>query len=106
MHANNVLFHGDDVNMIDFDQGGPVLPGRSGQHAGFADDLRLVNPDTTVEGLGAAFLEGYNAVRPLPSTAELAWYTVAVVSPSGRFAVNRMNQPVLEVLPHCLRQPK
>ena len=104
VHANNVLFHGDDVNMIDFDQGGSGAASADlGSMLASLMTLRLVDPDTTVEGLGAAFLEGYSAVRPLPSTVELAWYTAAAcVAERAIRAVNRMNQPVLEVLPQLL----
>jgi aminoglycoside phosphotransferase len=104
VHANNVLFHGDEVNMIDFDQGGTGAASADlGSMLASLMTLRLVNPDAAVEGLGAAFLDGYSAVRPLPSTAELAWYTAAAcVAERAIRAVNRVNLPVLEVLPQVL----
>jgi Ser/Thr protein kinase RdoA (MazF antagonist) len=104
VHANNVLFHGDEVNMIDFDQGGfGAASADLGSMLASLMSVRLVSPDTAVEGLGAAFLDGYSAVRPLPSTAELGWYTAAAcVAERAIRAVNRLNQPVLEVLPQLL----
>ncbi len=104
VHANNVLFHGDDVHMIDFDQGGSGAPSADlGSMLASLMTHRIVNPDTAVEGLDATFLDGYSAVRPLPATAELAWYTAAAcVAERAIRAVNRVNQPVLEVLPQVL----
>ena len=104
VHANNVLFHGDEVNMIDFDQSGSGAASADlGSMLASLMTLRLVDPDAAVEGLGAAFLDGYSAVRPWPSTTELSWYTAAAcVAERAIRAVNRVNLPVLEVLPQVL----
>ena len=77
---------------------------RHRQHAGVAADSSApAHPDTAVDGLGAAFLDGYSTVRPLPSGAELRWYTAAaLVAERAIRAVNRVNRPVLAVLPELL----
>ena len=102
--ADNVLFHGDDVHMINFDHGGSGAASADvGGMLASLMTMRLAEPDGTVEGLSAAFLDGYSAVRPLPATAELAWYTAAAcVAEQAIRAVNRVNRPVLEVLPQML----
>ena len=104
VHANNVLFDGDQVHVIDFDQGGSGLASADiGSMLASVMTTRLVAPDTAVAGLGTAFLEGYATVRPLPSAAELRWYTAAAfVAERAIRAVNRVNRPVLEVLPELL----
>jgi Ser/Thr protein kinase RdoA (MazF antagonist) len=101
VHANNVLFHGDQVHMIDFDQGGSgAAAAELGSMLASLMTTRLIKPDTAVEGLGAAFLEGYAKVRPLPSDAELRWYTAAAfVAERAIRAVNRVNEQTLAVLP-------
>ncbi len=104
VHANNVLFDGDQVHLIDFDQGGSgVASADIGSMLASLMTTRLINPDAAVAGLGTAFLGGYAAVRPLPSTAELRWYTAAAfVAERAIRAVNRVNRPVLAVLPELL----
>jgi aminoglycoside phosphotransferase len=104
VHANNVLFHGDDVNMIDFDQGGSGASSADiGSMLASLLALRLLDPDAAVDGLGAAFLAGYGAVRPLPAGEELSWYTAAacVVERAIR-AVNRVYPLTLAILPELL----
>ena len=104
VHANNVLFDGDHVHVIDFDQGGSgVASADIGSMLASLMTTRLINPDEAVAGLGTAFLDGYAAVRPLPSAAELRWYTAAAfVAERAIRAVNRVNRPVLAVLPELL----
>jgi aminoglycoside phosphotransferase (APT) family kinase protein len=104
VHAKNVLFHGDQVHMIDFDQGGSGAAGADiGSMLASLLTANLLHPEAGVEGLGAAFLDGYSAVRPLPSTAELQWYTAAAfVAERAIRAVNRVTQPTLAVLPELL----
>ncbi|HEX3090435.1 MAG TPA: phosphotransferase [Ilumatobacteraceae bacterium] len=104
VHANNVLFHADEVHMIDFDQGGSgAAAADMGSMLGTLLTTQLLRPDTAVDGLGAAFLDGYRSVRALPSSAELRWYTAAaLVAERAIRAVNRVNMPVLEVLPQLI----
>jgi aminoglycoside phosphotransferase len=100
VHANNILFDDDQVHMIDFDQGG------SGAAAADLGSLlaslavtRLLDPEASPGGLGTHLLAGYADVRPLPTMAELQWYTAAalVVERAIR-AVNRVYRPTLAVL--------
>jgi aminoglycoside phosphotransferase (APT) family kinase protein len=100
VHANNVLFHGDEVHLIDFDQGGSgAAAADMGSLLGTLLTTQLLHPETAVDGLGAAFLDGYSSVRALPSGAELRWYTAAaLVAERAIRAVNRVNRPVLAVL--------
>ena len=104
VHANNVLFHADEVHLIDFDQGGSgAAAADMGSLLGTLLTSQLLQPDTAIDGLGAAFLDGYSAVRQLPSGAELRWYTAAaLVAERAIRAVNRVNQPVLAVLPELI----
>jgi aminoglycoside phosphotransferase (APT) family kinase protein len=104
VHAKNVLFHGDQVHMIDFDQGGSGAAGADiGSMLASLLTSNLLDPDAAPDGLGAAFLDGYSAVRPLPNSAELQWYTAAAfVAERAIRAVNRVNQPTLAVLPELL----
>jgi aminoglycoside phosphotransferase (APT) family kinase protein len=101
VHANNVLFHGDQVHMIDFDQGGSGAASADiGSMLASLMTTRLVNPGTAVQGLGAEFLGGYAQVRPLPTVQELRWYTAAAfVAERAIRAVNRVNESTLAVLP-------
>jgi aminoglycoside phosphotransferase (APT) family kinase protein len=104
VHANNVLFHGDDVHMIDFDQGGsgPAAADIGSMLASLMA-IRLTNPASAVEGLAEQFLDGYSAIRPLPGDAELRWFTgAAFVAERAIRAVNRVNQATLAVLPEVL----
>ncbi|MDP9464842.1 MAG: phosphotransferase [Actinomycetota bacterium] len=104
VQANNVLFHGDQVHMIDFDQGGSGTASADlGSVLASLMTIRLINPDGVVAGLGAALLDGYGSVRALPSTAELVWYTSAACVADGAIrAVNRVYQPTLAVLAELL----
>ncbi len=79
--------------MIDFDQGGSgAAAADMGSVLGTLLTTQLLRPDTAVDGLGAAFLDGYRAVRALPSGAELRWYTAAaLVAERAIRAVNRVN---------------
>jgi aminoglycoside phosphotransferase (APT) family kinase protein len=101
VHANNVLFHGNQVHMIDFDQGGSgVASADIGSMLASLLTSQLVAPGAAVHGLGATFLAGYRSVRALPSEAELRWYTAAaVVAERAIRAVNRVNHLTLAVLP-------
>lgn len=104
VHSNNVLFDGDVVAMIDFDQGG------SGPAAADLGSLlstllagKILHPERAVDGLGTAFLDGYASVRELPDPAELRWYTAAAfVAERAIRAVNRVYRPTLAVLPELL----
>ena len=104
VHTDNVLFHGDDVHMVDFDHGGTGASAADlGSMLASLLTLQLVDPDTAYDGLSTTFLDGYSAVRPLPPTAELDWYTAAACVAEGAIgAVNRVNLAVLEVLPQML----
>lgn len=104
VHAKNVLFHGDQVHMIDFDQGGWGAAGADiGSMLATLLTAQLLEPGTTADGLTTAFLSGYRSVRPLPSNAELQWYTAAAfVAERAIRAVTRVNQQKLAVLPQLL----
>jgi aminoglycoside phosphotransferase (APT) family kinase protein len=104
VHANNVLFQGDQVHMIDFDQGGSGAAAADiGSHLASLLSTQLITPEAVADDLGAAFLDGYRMVRKLPSNAELRWYTTAAfVAERAIRAVNRVNRPTLAVLPQLL----
>ncbi len=104
VHANNVLFDGNQVHVIDFDQGGSGAASADlGSMLASLLTARLINPYTAVEGLGTAFLAGYAAVGSVPSASELRWYTAAaLVAERAIRAVNRVNEPTLAVLPELL----
>lgn len=101
VHANNVLYHGDQVHLIDFDQGGSGTPSADlGSMLASLTTSRLIEPATTADGLGSAFLDGYGKVRAVPAEAELRWYTAAAfIAERAIRAVNRVNQATLAVLP-------
>jgi aminoglycoside phosphotransferase (APT) family kinase protein len=106
VHANNVLFHGDQVHIIDFDQGGfGAASADIGSLLASLMTSRLIEHDVHAgHGLGAAFLEGYRKVRALPSGPELRWYTgAALVAERAIRAVNRVNLPTLAILPELLQ---
>jgi aminoglycoside phosphotransferase (APT) family kinase protein len=104
VHANNVLFHGDQVHLIDFDQGGSGTAAADiGSQLASLLTTHLIRADAAADDLGASFLDGYSAVRKLPSNAELRWYTTAAfVAERAIRAVNRVNRPALAVLPELL----
>ena len=101
-HANNVLFHADEVHLIDFDQGGSGAAAADlGSTLGNAAGDAAAAPQG-VDGWGGVHRR-YSAVRQLPSNAELRWYTAAaLVAERAIRAVNRVNQPVLAVLPELI----
>ncbi|HEY5424322.1 MAG TPA: phosphotransferase [Ilumatobacteraceae bacterium] len=104
MHTENVLFHGEEVHIIDFDQGGSG-PASADLGSIMASLLtyQLVNPDKAVDGLSAALLDGYRSAAPLPSESDLRWYTAAAfVAERAIRAVNRINESTLAVLPELL----
>ena len=106
VHWDNVLFHGDQIHMIDFDEGGSgVASADLGSMLASLMTNRLINPQTKVAGLSTAFLEGYSSTRPLPSMAELRWYTgAAFVAERAVRAITTMHLPTLTVLPELLAQ--
>jgi len=104
VHTENMLFHGNEVHMIDFDQSG-TGPASADLGSILASLLtyQLVNPDKPVDGLGGALLDGYRSVRTLPSDGELRWFTAAAfVAERAIRAVNRINESTLAVLPELL----
>jgi Ser/Thr protein kinase RdoA (MazF antagonist) len=103
-HMDNVLFHSDEVHMIDFDRGGSGVASTDlGSMLASLMTNRLISPDMFVSGLGAAFLEGYSSIRPLPSTTELRWYTAAAfVAERAAQAIITVHVPTMEVLPEVL----
>jgi Ser/Thr protein kinase RdoA (MazF antagonist) len=104
VHANNVLFYGEDVHMIDFDQGGSGAASADiGSMLASLLTIRRTTPTIVVDNLAEQFLDGYNAILPLPSDAELRWYTAAAfVAERAIRAVNRVNYATLAVLPELL----
>ena len=106
VNANNVLFQGDQVHMIDFDQGGSGAASADiGSMLAMLMTARLVDPDEPIKGLATAFLAGYKKVRTLPNAAALRWYTgAALVVERAIRAVNRVNLPTLAILPDLLQR--
>ena len=104
VHANNVLFYGDEVHMIDFDQGGSGAAAADiGSMLASLMTIGRTTPAISVDGLAEQFLDGYSAILPLPSDAELRWYTAAAfVAERAIRAVNRVNYATLAVLPELL----
>ena len=104
VHANNVLFDGDMVHMIDLDQGGAGDAAADiGSVLATLLTAQLLRPDTAVDGLGRAVLDGYGAVRAIPDDGRLRWYTAAALMVERAIrAVNRVNGPVLAVLPELI----
>ncbi len=100
VHADNALFDGDQVHLIDFDQAGSGAAAADlGSMIASLMTRRLIGSEFGSDGLGAALLDGYRSVRALPEIGELRWYIAAalVVERSIR-AVNRMYVPTLAVL--------
>ena len=106
LNAHNVLFQGDQVHMIDFDQGGSGAASADiGSMLATLMTARLVDPDEPIKGLATAFLAGYKKVRTLPNVAALRWYTgAALVAERAIRAVNRVNLPTLAILPDLLQR--
>ena len=104
LRPDNILFHGDEVHMINFDQGGSGAPSADlGSVLASLMTRRLINPLESVEGLATAFLEGYSKIRALPTADELRWYTgAAFVAERAIRAVNRVNRPTLAIFPELL----
>jgi Ser/Thr protein kinase RdoA (MazF antagonist) len=103
VHADNMLFHDDQVHLIDFDQASLGAPAEDlcGMLASLAV-LRLTG-DTPAAGLGTAMLEGYSTIRSLPSPADLRWYTAAALLVERAIrGVNRVYRPTLAALPELL----
>jgi Ser/Thr protein kinase RdoA (MazF antagonist) len=104
MHTENVLFHGEEVHIIDFDQGGSG-PASADLGSILASLLtyQLVNHDKALDGLSGALLEGYRSAATLPSESDLRWFTAAAfVAERAIRAVNRINESTLAVLPELL----
>ena len=104
VHINNVLFHSDEVHMIHLDKGGSgVASADVGSMLASLMTDRLLDPDLFGAGLGTSFLEGYGSIHPLPSTAELRWYTAAAfVAERAAGAITTVHVPTLTVLPEVL----
>ena len=104
VNADNVLFHGDQIHMIDFDHGGSGAPSADlGSMLASLLTMRLIETSVPVAGLASAFLDGYRQIRALPGGQELRWYTGAAFVVEGAIrAVNRVNRPTLAVLPELL----
>lgn len=105
LHAGNMLFAGEAVHLIDFDQGGPGSAAAdlgsmiaSLLIRGLTDPGRVADPIAADE-MAAAVLDGYAAVRMPPSSDELRWHVAAalIVERAIR-AVNRVHLPTLAVL--------
>ncbi|HEY4609848.1 MAG TPA: phosphotransferase [Ilumatobacteraceae bacterium] len=101
LQTQKVLFHGDQVHILDVDRGGSG-PASADLGSVLASVLahQVVNPDKAVDGLGGELLDGYRSVRSLPSEGDLRWHTAAaVVAERAIRAVNRINESTLAVLP-------
>ncbi len=100
MNSRNWLVTPQDVGLIDFDQAaaGPA----SGDLAGVLGWLRTRTltgawPAAQEAALTGAFLNGYAAVRPLPTVRELAWHRASAL------LVERALRAVTRVRPDTLR---
>ena len=104
VHAENVLFHGDQIHMLDFDRGGSGAASADlGCVLASLMTARLIDPHTSLAGLGKTFLAGYRKIRPLPSSAELRWYTAAAfLAERAIRAVGNVSRPTLAILPKML----
>src|SRR3954453_465200 len=101
LQTQKVLFHGDQVHILDVDRGGSG-PASADLGSVLASVLahQVVNPNKAVDGLGGELLDGYRSVRSLPSEGDLRWHTAAaVVAERAIRAVNRINESTLAVLP-------
>ena len=100
LHAGNMLFAGEAVHLIDFDQAGPG-PAAADLGSMIASLLisGLTDQRVVADEMAAAVLDGYAAVRTPPSPEELCWHVAAalVVERAIR-AVNRVHLPTLAVL--------
>jgi hypothetical protein len=104
VHTNNMLFHNDEVHLIDFDQvgHGPAAADLCSMLASLMV-LRLTDPGDVADRLGTALLDGYATIRPLPTSTDLRWHTAAaLLSERAIRSVNRIYQPTLAVLPDVL----
>lgn len=108
-HPKNALLDGARIVLVDLDQAGLGSPAadlgsllaRLHQDAIVGD--RPGGVTSSAAALGALALEGYAAVRPLPSATSLRWHTVAaMVAERAVRAVNRVNGPALERLDEVL----
>jgi aminoglycoside phosphotransferase (APT) family kinase protein len=101
-HPKNALLAGHSIALIDLDQAG-VGPAAADIGSLIA---RLYADDVVKPGTGdlrAAFLSGYQAVRPLPPDRSLRWHTAAaLVAERAVRAVNRVHLPTLDRLPELL----
>lgn len=104
LRPDNILFHGDQVHMIDFDQGGSGAASADlGSMLASLMTWRLIDPLESVDGLATAFLAAYSTIRALPSADELRWYTgAALVADRAIRAINRVHRPTLAILPELL----
>ena len=108
-HPKNALLDRDRVALVDLDQAG-----LGSAAADLGSLLARLHQDALIHGrsgataedaetLGRLALQGYAAVRPLPSDASLRWHTVAaMVAERAVRAVNRVNGPALERLDDLL----
>jgi aminoglycoside phosphotransferase len=102
-HPKNALVDGDRLGLIDLDQAGT---GPAAADLGsFLARLRVATivgqrtPGAEAE-LVAAFLAGYDGVRPRPSPRSLRWHTAAaLIGEQAVRAVNRVRPDVLTSLP-------
>jgi Ser/Thr protein kinase RdoA (MazF antagonist) len=103
VHINNVLFHSGEVHIIDLDKGGSgVASADLGSMLASLMTDRLLDPGLFGAGLSTSFLEGYGSIYPLPSTAELRWYTAAALVERTARAITTVHGPTLTVLPEVL----
>jgi aminoglycoside phosphotransferase len=103
VHADNMLFDGGQVHLIDFDQSG--YGAAAADLAGVLASLLTAHlvGHVAADRFGAALLDGYGTVRPLPSHDELRWYTAAaLLNERAIRGINRIYRPTLAVLPALL----
>ncbi|MFN0090301.1 MAG: phosphotransferase enzyme family protein [Acidimicrobiales bacterium] len=101
-HPKNCLVDGERLALIDLDQAGigSAACDLASLLAGLHHSAILGETDAAqADRLGAAFLDGYAAVRALPGAASLRWhYVAALVAERCIRSVNRVNLRSLERL--------
>ena len=91
-HLKNAFVDDTRVSIIDFDQAANGAPA-----ADIGSLLAALRGRS--DALARAFLDGYASIRPLPSSASLAWHTAAaLLTERAARAITRMRMDTLEEL--------
>jgi len=104
-HPKNALLDDGRVALIDFDQAGSGAAAADigSLLARLRQGALLGELSADADALGAAFLDGYRSVRPLPAARSLQWHTAAaLLAERAMRAVNRVNVAALGRLDELL----